>query len=323
MSALITGVGAALPPQLVTNRAFASTGKDEDWIVTRTGVRERYHLRPDERLVDLAAEAACVALEDSGVDPKSIDMCVVATSTPDRISPGLAPELAHLLGAERAGAIDLNGACTGFLYALDYAMARVEQGTADRILVVGAEAMSRITDRSSPKTAFLFGDGAGAVVVEAAGQRECPHCAQYLSFGSAGECVHSLYVGRETPYITMDGGDVYIAAVEAMSEEIKHVLFACELDKEEIDHLVCHQANARIIEAVARSLDFPKEKAFSFADLFGNTSSASIPIALWHAQKEQLLLPGKRIMLAAFGAGFTWGAGIINWKGCQHKCEIS
>lgn len=319
MSALITGVGAALPAQRVTNDAFASMGKDDQWIVTRTGVHERYHLRPDERLVDLAAEAARAALDDGGVDAADIDMIVVATSTPDRISPGLAPELAHLLGADHAGAIDMNGACTGFLYALDYAMARVEQGTSDRILVVGAEAMSRLTDRSDPNTAFLFGDGAGAVVVEAAGRRVCPHCTQYLSFGSAGSGIDFLFVGRETQHITMDGAEVYVAAVEAMSAEIRNVLLTCELGKEDIDYLVCHQANARIVNAVARELDLPKEKALSYVHLFGNTSSASIPIALSRAQKEGRLRPGKRVMLAAFGAGFTWGAGIINWKGCQHN----
>ncbi len=319
MSALITGIGSALPAHLVANDELASMGKDDHWIVTRTGVRARYHLRPDERLADLAVEAARASLDDAGLGPTDIDMFIVATSTPDRISPGLAPELAHLLGAGHTGAIDMNGACTGFLYALDYAMARVEQGTSDRILVVGAEAMSRITDRSDPTTAFLFGDGAGAVVIEPAGRRVCPRCAQYLSFGSAGAGIDFLFVDRQTQHITMDGAEVYIAAVEAMSGEIENVLLICGLGKEDIDYLVCHQANARIVNAVARELGLPNGKALSYIHLFGNTSSASIPIALSQAQNEGLLLPGKRVMLAAFGAGFTWGAGVINWKGCRHN----
>ncbi len=311
MTATITGVGAALPARCVTNEAFARLNLTDKWIVSRCGISQRYHLDPDERLVDLAAEASRGALKDSGTAPTEIDMVIVATSTPDRVSPGLASELAHLIGADRCGAIDLNGACTGFLYALDYAMMRVDQGSSETVLVVGADAMSRLTDPTDRDTAFLFGDGAGAVVVSVRpGTRP-----QLMSFGSAGEGIDFLSVPRETGKLHMDGVEVYAAAVDAMSSEIEAVLDACGDGRDDVDLAVCHQANARIVTAVGRELGLPPEKVISYVAEFGNTSSASIPIALWKAQAEARLERGHRVVLAAFGAGFTWGAGIIDWKG--------
>jgi 3-oxoacyl-[acyl-carrier-protein] synthase-3 len=294
-------------------------GIDNEWIFTRTGVRERYHLGVKEKLIDLASHAAALALEDSNIEAGTLDMVIVATSTPDRISPGLAAELAYLSGAQGAAAVDMNGACSGFLYALDYGIARVEQGSADRVLIVGADAMSRLTNPTDPNTAFIFGDGAGAVVIEAAGKRACETCTQFLSFGSNGAGVNYLNVSRETGYIQMDGGEVYVAAVENMTEEIKKVLLVSDLCQDDIDYIVCHQANDRIVKAVARELGLSAEKVISYVDKFGNTSSASIPIALWQAEKDRLLGPGNRLVLAAFGAGFTWGAGVINWNKCVHQ----
>ena len=311
MIATITGVGAALPPHCVTNDAFAALGITDKWIVSRCGIKERYHLKADETLVDLAASAAKDALEDSDIDAADIDMVIVATSTPDRVSPGLAAELAQLIGADDCGAIDMNGACTGFMYALDYAMTRVDQGSSASVLVIGADAMSRLTDPNDRETAFLFGDGAGAVVVSEGLAEQ----AQYLSFGSAGEGANFLSVPRETGKLHMDGVEVYAAAVDAMSGEIESVLDACGQSSDQIDLAVCHQANARIIDAVGRELGLPCEKVVSYVAEFGNTSSASIPIALWKAQQDSRLKCGDRVALAAFGAGFTWGAGVINWKG--------
>ena len=315
MTATITGVGAALPKKCVTNDAFAHLGLTEKWIISRSGVERRYHLDAEETLVGLAAIAAQEALDDSGVLPEDIDMVVVATSTPDRVSPGLASELAFLIGAEHCGAIDLNGACTGFLYALDYAMARIDQGSSETVLVVGADAMSRLTDPTDRDTAFLFGDGAGAVIVTAS-EDGTP---QYLSFGSAGEGTDFLSVPRGTGKLHMDGVEVYAAAVDSMSSEIEAALVACGDTREDIDLAVCHQANIRIVNAVGRELGLPREKVASYVADFGNTSSASIPIALWKAQQDTLLKPGDRVALAAFGAGFTWGAGILNWKGCANS----
>jgi 3-oxoacyl-[acyl-carrier-protein] synthase III len=318
MTALVSGAGAALPATVVGNDAFEGLGITDEWIFGRTGVRRRHRLQPGERLADLAVAAAAVALSDAGADPADVDFVVAATSTPDRISPGLAPEIAYLLGAPQVGAVDLNGACTGFLYALDYALARVEQGAADRILVIGADAMSRITDESDRNTAVLFGDAAGAVVVEAASGTDCIECPQFLSFGSAGEYAAALCVDRPAGVVRMDGGEVYASAVDAMSSEIEAVLLACEVDQDDVDLLVCHQANSRIVSAVARRLKWRAERAVTYVDQFGNTSSASIPVALWKAQADGRLKPGHRVGLGAFGAGFTWGAGLINWKGCAH-----
>lgn len=318
MTAVVSGAGAALPATEVANDAFAALGVTDEWILHRTGVRRRYRLQPGERLVDLATEAGATALSDAGADAADVDFVIAATTTPDRLSPGLAPEIAYLLGVPQAGAVDLNGACTGFLYALDYALARVEHGAADRILVIGADAMSRITDETDRNTAVLFGDAAGAVVVEAATGAACSECAQFLSFGSAGEYADALCVDRETEVVRMDGGEVYANAVDAMTNEIESVLLAAEIEQDEVDLLVCHQANSRILKAVARRLHWPDERAVSYVDQFGNTSSASIPLALWKAQDDGRLKSGHRVGLGAFGAGFTWGAGVINWKGCGH-----
>lgn len=322
MTAVVFGVGAALPAMTVTNDAFAALGVTEEWIVHRTGVQRRYRLKPGERLVDLAAAAGAAALSDAGADPADVDFVIAATTTPDRVSPGLAPEIAHLLGVPQSGAVDMNGACTGFLYALDYALARVEHGAADRILVIGADAMSRITDETDRNTAVLFGDAAGAVVVEAAKGAVCTECAQFMSFGSAGEHADALYVDRETEVVRMDGSEVYASAVDAMTSEIEAVLLACEIGQDDVDLLVCHQANSRILNAVVRRLKWRADRAVSYVDQFGNTSSASIPVALWKAQIDGRLKPGHRVGLGAFGAGFTWGAGVISWKGCGHAAKM-
>lgn len=322
MTALVSGAGAALPSTVVENNAFEALGITDEWIFGRTGVRQRYRLKPGERLVDLATAAGAAALSDAGASAADVDFVIAATSTPDRVSPGLAPEVGYLLGVPRSGAVDMNGACTGFLYALDYALTRVEQGSADRILVIGADAMSRITDESDRSTAVLFGDAAGAVVVEAPQGTGCLECTQYLSFGSAGEYADALYVDRESEVVRMDGGEVYASAVDAMTSEIEAVLLACEIGQEDVDLLVCHQANSRIVQAVARRLQWPPDRAVSYVDQFGNTSSASIPLALWKSEADGHLKPGHRIALGAFGAGFTWGAGVINWKGCGHTCPI-
>lgn len=318
MTAVVSGSGAALPATTVENGAFEALGITDEWIFGRTGVRRRHRLKPNERLVDFAAAAGETALSDAGADAADVDFVIAATTTPDRISPGLAPEIAHLLGVPRAGAVDMNGACTGFLYALDYALARVDHGAADRILVIGADAMSRITDESDRNTAVLFGDAAGAVVVEAAKGAARIQCAQYLSFGSAGEYADVLYVDRETEVVRMDGGEVYAYAVDAMASEIAAVLLACEVEQDDVDLLVCHQANSRIVNAVAGRLKWRADRVVSYVDQFGNTSAASIPVALWKAQIDGRLKPGHRVGLSAFGAGFTWGAGVINWKGCGH-----
>ncbi|WP_103339868.1 3-oxoacyl-ACP synthase III family protein [Amycolatopsis sp. CA-126428] len=318
MSVVVSGVGTALPATVVGNDAFEDLGVTGEWIVERTGVHHRHRLQPGERLAGLAATAASRALADAEVAATDVDFVVAATTTPDRVSPGLAPEIGHLIGAASPGAVDVNGACTGFLYALDYAISRISHGSADRVLVVGADAMSRLTDPADRNTAVLFGDGAGAVLVEASRGETCEDCVPFLSFGSAPEHAGALFVDHGDNAVRMDGAQVYASAVEAMTDVIRSVLTGHEITEDDVDLLVCHQANSRILAAVVRRLKWRPERAASYVGEFGNTSSASIPLALGKAQDEGRLKPGHTVVLSAFGAGFTWGAGVLGWKACRH-----
>lgn len=317
MTAIISGVGGAVPSHTVYNSSFAELGLSDEWIVQRTGISTRYRLGTDELLADIASKAAQAALENAELSAKEIDFVAVATSTPDYVSPGLAPEVARQIGASRVGAVDLNGACTGFLYALDYGLSKVEYGSADKVLVIGADAMSRLTNPTDRHTAPLFGDGAGAVVVTNA-QQECSSCDPYFSFGSSGEHASCLLVARDRPVVAMNGAEVYIHAVEEMSSELSAVLDCCSLKKSDVDLLVCHQANHRILNAVAHRLGWDEQTVASAVGKFGNTSSASIPLALAESVRHGDLNVGGRLAFTAFGAGFTWGAGVMVWKACPH-----
>lgn len=322
MNIFLTGLGGAVPGSPIPNSAFGSLGVDDEWIASRTGVRTRHHIGEGEALAGLAANAALAALGDASATPESIDFVVAATSTPDLPSPGIAAEIASMIGANGVGAVDVNGACTGFLYALDYAISKIDHGSADKVLVVGADAMTRITDPSDRNTAVLFADGAGAVIVEGV-RGECDRCTAMLSFGSDGDRSRSLHVSPETGHVVMDGAEVYMAAIDAMSSELEHVLTSTAIRPEDIAQLACHQANGRIVSAVARRLNWPKSRVLSYIDRFGNTSAASIPIALKTGHQEQKFRDGDTLALAAFGAGFSWGAGVITWKHCRHQLARS
>jgi 3-oxoacyl-[acyl-carrier-protein] synthase-3 len=312
MKAGVIGIGSALPEHIVTNADFESYLDTTDaWIVRRTGIRERRHLNGNRTLTELAVEACNAALADAGRDAAEVDHVIVSTLTPDRLMPGLAPGLADAIGANGAGAVDLNAACSGFLYALDQAAALVESGRGQVIVVCGAEALSRITDRNDRGTAILFADGAAAVVV-AAGELAlgCP------PFVLRSDGIHGdlLYAETDERLLRMEGQEVYRHAVERMVQATAEALARAGMGVEEIDLFVAHQANARIIEAAARRLGVPTEKVFINVDLVANTSSASIPLALHQAEREGRLKPGDTVALAAFGAGFVWGAGIVSWK---------
>jgi 3-oxoacyl-[acyl-carrier-protein] synthase-3 len=240
---------------------------------------------------------------------------IVATFTPDRLMPGLAPKLAKLLGTKEAGAIDVNAACAGFLYGLDQSAALIESGRVNRALVVGAEALSRVTDPHDRGTAILFADGAAAVVVEA-GEFEIG-CSPFV-LASDGEHGDLLYAERDERLLRMEGQEVYRHAVERMVEATKEALRRAEMTVDDVDVLIVHQANQRIIDAAARRLGVPEEKVFANVATIANTSSASIPLALHHAELAGRLKPGDTVALAAFGGGFVWGAGIVKWKERVH-----
>lgn len=314
----IFGVGTALPEGVVTNADLeASLDTSDEWIVKRTGIRERRRLDRGATLAPLAAEACAGALADAGRTAADVDRLIVSTVTPDRATPGLAPEVAGLIGASRAGAHDVNAACAGFLYALDEAAALIETGRARTVLVCGAEALSRITDHEDRSTAVLFADGAGAVVVGAGDELDMGCAAFELRCdGTKGDVLGT----DERGLLQMQGREVYRHAVDRMSEATASVLARAGMSTADVDLLVAHQANARILEATAAVLGLPLERVAMNVDRVANTSSASIPLALAQAERDGLLRPGARVVLAAFGAGFVWGAGIVSWKERRDVC---
>lgn len=312
VTAGLFGVGAALPEEVVTNADLERRlDTDDAWILRRTGIRERRRLDAGEPLAALAASACARALVDAGRDASEVDHVIVSTITPDRLTPGLAPEVALRIGADGAGAVDLNAACAGFLYGLDHAAALVESGRARTVLVCGAEALSRITDHDDRSTAVLFGDGAGAVVV---GGGELELGIGGCVLGADGTGADLLYAEREQPLLRMAGAEVYRHAVRRMVQATTTALARAGITVGDVDLFVAHQANARIIEAAAAELGLDPDRVVVNVDEVANTSSASIPLALAQAEREGRLQPGMTVAMAAFGAGFVWGAGVASWK---------
>jgi 3-oxoacyl-[acyl-carrier-protein] synthase-3 len=307
----VTAVGSALPAGVVSNREIAERlGVTERWIESRTGVTERRRAAPDELLADLAARAGRDALARAGVAPSSIDLVVVATCSADEAVPATAPLVAGLLGADRAGAFDVNAACTGFLSALDLACAQVESGRVANALVIGAEVMSRLVNPSDRRTAALFGDGAGAVLVEGSG---AAWVGPTVLRSDADGAAHIRTTGWERESLQMDGHETFKAAVARLSEVTLEALAAAEQDLADVDLFVYHQANGRILSAVGEKLGLPSSRVVNAIGSLGNTSAASIPLALAAASRDGLLVGGTRVLMAAFGAGFTWGATTLTW----------
>jgi 3-oxoacyl-[acyl-carrier-protein] synthase-3 len=302
----------AVPEQVVGNQAIAErAGVTEQWIVHRTGVRERRHVRDGERLSELATAAGQRALEEAGVDAAELDLVLVATVAADELSPNAAPLVAHELGARHAGAMDVSAACTGFLSALALATAQVEAGRCERALVIGADVLSRFIDRTDRGTAALFADGAGATVVGPAngsGGR-----IGHIVLHADGAGAPSIYATHEEQMFRMQGHDTFKAAVHRLSESSLEAVEGEGLTLDDVDLFVYHQANARILAAVAERLGLDRDRVIDCIDRYGNTSSATLPIALAEARELGKLEPGSTVLLAAFGAGFTWGAGVIEW----------
>jgi 3-oxoacyl-[acyl-carrier-protein] synthase III len=308
----IVGLGVAVPETVVTNAPIAARlGIEESWIVQRTGIEERRVADPETRLHELGAVAAERALEDAAAAASKLDLVLVATVSNEELMPGASPRLAATIGAGRAAAIDVNAACTGFIAALALACGQIESGRADDVLVVGADLMHRLTDPDDRATAAVFADGAGAVVVRgAAVGRIGP-----VWLGADGLGADLIRTPRETAKTVMQGHETFRHAVDRMCEATTAALEATGLRIADVDLFAYHQANARILRAVGQRLGLPEERVVNCIDRFGNTSAATVPLALEEARRDGRLVAGARVLLGAFGAGFTWGATVVEWGG--------
>jgi len=320
--AAITGCGRALPRRVITNFDLEKlVDTSDEWIRTRTGISERRVVSDDEATSDLAVAAARQAVAAAQLDPADLDLIIVATCTPDWMFPSVGARVQHALGAKRAAAFDLNAACSGFIFALATATQFIRNGAYRRALVVGSEVLSRVVDWTDRRTCVLFGDGAGAVVLEAT-EKPLGLLSHVLGTdGSGGEILYLLGPTASprqrqqatTPYLYMNGPEVFKFAVSVTVAASRQVLNDAGYSLEDVALFVPHQANERIIRAAAKALHLPPEKVYVNLDRFGNTSAASIPIALAEAAETGRLRPGDLVLLVGFGAGLTWAAGLVRW----------
>ena len=321
----IVGTGSYAPDRILTSAELEKMVETTDeWIVTRTGIRERHIAAAEQATSDLAAEAARRALADAGVKAEDVGLIVVATITPDMGFPSTACLVQTLIGAENAFCFDLEAACSGFIFALETAKNYVASGTVETALVIGAEKMSAFVDWKDRNTCVLFGDAAGAAVLQA---RNAPHGLMASAFGSDGSLGELLMLpagGSRRPaseqtvkdrlhYLKMAGREVFKHAVNNMVKSSKEAIRRAGLTAHDIDWIIPHQANLRIIDAIADRLGEPREKLVINLDRYGNTSAATITVALDELARSGKLKKGHRILLTAFGGGFTWGASVVEW----------
>ena len=319
----ITGTGSYLPPRRLTNAdlaaELASKGVEtsDEWIVDRTGIHARHFAAPDVSSSDLGAEAARRAIEAAGLQPSDIDLIIVATSTPDMVFPSVACILQNKLGIAGCPAFDVQAVCSGFVYALTVADALIKTGSASRALVIGAEVFSRILDFSDRTTCVLFGDGAGAVVLEASDTPGILASDLHADGKHVGIlCVPGHVSGGQVlgdPLLKMDGQAVFKLAVGVLESAARATLAKANLSDADIDWLIPHQANIRIMQSTAKKLKMPLEKLIVTVDQHGNTSAASIPLALDVSVRSGKIKKGDTLMLEGVGGGFTWGAVLLNY----------
>jgi len=320
------GTGHAVPEKLLTNADLEKiVDTSDEWIKTRTGMEVRHIAEEGEKTSDFAAEATRRALEDAGLDAKDLDVIIVASVTGDMQFPSTACFVQDKLGAKQAAAFDIAAACSGFIYGLSLANGMIATGQAETVAVVGAELLSRITDYTDRSTCVLFGDGAGAVIVRKTDDPERGIIDTYLrSDGSLYELLYMPGGGTNVPfshesvdkklfYLRMEGREVFKYAVTAMGEAAELILKRNDLTGDDVDLLLPHQANLRIIDATARRVKIPPERVYVNIQKYGNTSAASIPIALDEARKEGRLQDGQLALMVAFGAGFTWGSALVRF----------
>ena len=320
----LSGVGAYAPERVLTNADLeAMVDTSDEWIVTRTGIRERHIAAPEQAASDLALPAAREALAQARVDPADLDLIIVATATPDMLFPATAAVLADTLGARKAAAYDLLAGCTGFVYALSQAYGQVATGLSKRALVVGAEVLSKITNWHDRSTCILFGDGAGAAVVQPVGDGGIAGF-ELGADGSGGPdlCVpaggsrrpmSTAAIEEEAQFIRMNGAEVFRFATRVMVTSAEELLAACGATIADVDLYVPHQANKRIVDHAVKNLGLDPDKVLMNIDRYGNTSSASIPICLAEAQSAGRLEEGTRVLMSAVGAGLTWGSVYLTW----------
>jgi len=323
--AYIAGTGRGIPATVFKNAQFASVGIDttDEWIVERTGIRQRY-LAKSESATDLAAAASRSAMEKAKIQPGEVDLIVLGTASPDRLLPSAAVDLQAALGASRAAAFDIGAACSGFIYGTTVAEGMMATGAYETALVVGVEKLSAITDWKDRSTCVLFGDGAGAAILKKSKQHKGILSTYVRSDGTLGDLLCRPSGGATRPFdatvlddrsqfIRMNGREVFKHAVRSMSDAAARALDGAKLTGTDIDLMIPHQANIRIIEATAKHANIPMEKVYVNVDRFGNTSAASVPIALDEAIETGRIKEGSVVLLVAFGAGFTWGAMVVRF----------
>ncbi len=327
--ARLVGVASFLPDRIMTNAEFTRiVDTTDEWIVERTGIHERRIAAADQATSDLAVGAAEALLRATRTSASDLDLLIVATTTPDHILPPTATLVADRLGATGAGAVDMNATCSGFVYALAHGTAMVETGFARRVMVIGAETLSRIVNWEDRSTCVLFADGAGAALIEADDEGEQGSGIIGFELGADGSgkdvlCIPaggsrrpamSEGVTHEDLCIQMSGREVFRFATRVMVDSATRLLQEAGLTIDDVDLLVPHQANERIVEHAAEKLGIPREKVVMNLDRYGNTSSASIPIALAEAVDTGMVVPGDLVLMVGFGAGLTWGAALVRWE---------
>ena len=326
-NAVITGWGFYAPSRVVTNFDLAKFVETSDeWISSRTGIKERRFAADGETTSSMSTRAARMALDRAKLRPQDVQLIIVGTCSPDYIFPATACMVQSELGATRAGAFDVEAACTSFVTALGVARGMIMSGTIQNAVVIGAETLSRFLNFQDRTTCVLFGDGAGAVVVEASNASVGIESVVLHSEGSKGELLMVRAGGAKVPatketlelgqhFISMQGGEVFKLAVKSMADAAEEALREASLGLDDISLMIPHQANIRIIEGVAKRLHFPMERVFVNIQRYGNTSAASVPIAIAEAEAAGRLRRGDKVLLVAFGGGFTWGASVLEWFG--------
>jgi 3-oxoacyl-[acyl-carrier-protein] synthase-3 len=318
----VKGIGSALPRRVLTNEELAAmVDTSDEWIVQRTGIKQRHIAAPDETTASLGEAAARSALDNAGLTPDDIDLIVLATSTPNNTFPATAVDIQNRLGMKHGFAFDIQAVCSGFVYAVSIADLHIRGGMAKRVLVIGAETFSRILDWEDRTTCVLFGDGAGAIILEAADQPGSHSDTGILSSALRSDGSHKdkLYVdgGPSTTqtvgHLRMEGKEVFKHAVGMITDVVISALDAGGVTVDQLDWFVPHQANLRIIDASARKMGIAPEKVVATVSLHGNTSAASVPLALSVAVADGRIKRGDLVMIEAMGGGFTWGAVLIRW----------